>query len=386
MRVFLLWLSAIYISHADYFPDYSVYHSQKSFEKDLLSTAKNPANAHILRLDASSEKTNMGLSVYRIILTNFAKKSIVSNGKQTAKPKVLMTFGEHAREFVSVESFFHLLRNLTEGYQFPCDSYEGSYSRLVLDHLELHLVGLVNPDGKLLLETKRDYCYRNNGRGVDLNRNCDWEFNGTGSSIQPGHEEFNGIAVWSEPESRYIRDLAVANDYYAYFSLHSGEQQVFSPFVDTYSKQHKRRRRTTEKELHLISKIINASNGWYRNGGIAYEMNSYTADGTFFDWFGGKTNVEYSICAEIWGGPFHDNCFVMFNPDAQALARDLDSISSLYTTSFLHIIETFRGVPYVQSLECSCQSATTPSRRQAVLSQLCALDNTLTGLLRTIST
>jgi len=157
--------------------------------------------------------------------------------------------------------------------------------------------------------------------------------------------------VWSEPESRYIRDLAAANDYFAYFSLHSGEQQVFSPFVDTYSKQHKRRRKTTDKELALIGKIVNNSNGWYRNGGIAYEMNSYTADGTFFDWFGGKTNVEYSICAEIWGGPFLENCFMMFNPDSQALARDLDSISSLYTTSFLHLVEVIRGHLRVNALD-----------------------------------
>lgn len=358
-----------------YAPDYSIYHSQSSFDSDLLEIAADPANARILRIDESPEKTNMGLTVYRLVLTNSAKVNVtLTNGKRQAKRKVLMTFGEHAREFVSVESFFHLLRNLTRGYQMPCSTYAGSYSRLVLDHLELHLIGLVNPDGKRVLETKKDYCYRNNARGVDLNRNCDWEFNGPGSSSQPGHEEYNGKSAWSEPESRYIRDLALSENYFAYFSLHSGEQQVFSPFVDTYSKKHKRRRSSVDKELELINKIINASNGWYRNGGIANEMNSYTADGTFFDWFGGKTNVEYSICAEIWGGPFHEDCFVMFNPDADALQKDLDSISSLYTISFLHLIESIRGVPYDPT---QCLNHNAPTKRQLLLARLCELEGAL---------
>ena len=28
------------------------------------------------------------------------------------------------------------------------------------------------------MERSGDFCWRNNGRGVDLNRNTDWEFNG----------------------------------------------------------------------------------------------------------------------------------------------------------------------------------------------------------------
>jgi hypothetical protein len=92
---------------------------------------------------------------------------------------------------------------------------------------------------------------------VDINRNTDWEFNGPGSSAKPGHEEYNGGTVWSEVETRcvavvlqwchiiititisititvsitfwmgrYVRDLVLNNDYLAYLSLHSGEQQV----------------------------------------------------------------------------------------------------------------------------------------------------------------
>jgi hypothetical protein len=76
-----------------------------------------------------------------------------------------MTFGEHAREFVSVESFFQVqsrtptspskdpplpsitltpmqvVRNLTAGFRQPCSTYGGQYSRHVLDHLELHIIG-----------------------------------------------------------------------------------------------------------------------------------------------------------------------------------------------------------------------------------------------------
>jgi murein tripeptide amidase MpaA len=95
------------------------------------------------------------------------------------------------------------------------------------------MIGLLNPDGKAHMEVEKQYCWRGNARGVDLNRNADWQFNGPGSSSQPGTEEYNGGAPFSEPESQLIKRLANTHHFDAYINLHSGEQQVFVPFVDT---------------------------------------------------------------------------------------------------------------------------------------------------------
>lgn len=131
-------------------------------------------------------------------------------------------------------------------------------ARHILENAELFLVcrlwhqpvftdlqiGMLNPDGRIHLEQTGDYCWRNTGtskittamtlsrsaRGVDLNRNFDWEFNGPGSSSKRGHEEYNGGFAFSEPETRLIRDLTARQSFDGFFSLHSGEQQgAFSP-------------------------------------------------------------------------------------------------------------------------------------------------------------
>ena len=120
--------------------------------------------------------------------------------------------GEHARELISVESFFDLVHNLTKGFHAPCHTAAGApplsasspslasllftpcymfphsishavshtavalgdscghcralgrYSRFILSRMEFTIVGLLNPDGKLQMERTKDYCWRNNGR------------------------------------------------------------------------------------------------------------------------------------------------------------------------------------------------------------------------------
>ncbi len=108
---------------------------------------------------------------------------------------MLLTFGEHAREHISVESFLHLLDSLLDGsaasrssgdcavlgLDLELDLNTGApteatqraggarlasspgffarWSAFVLDHSELHLLGVTNPDGKWFVESSGDYCW-----------------------------------------------------------------------------------------------------------------------------------------------------------------------------------------------------------------------------------
>ena len=88
----------------------------------------------------------------------------------------------------------------------------------LLDHHEVHLLLIANPDGRKHGE-KGVYWRKNdnvnhcpNGwAGVDLNRNFDFEWGGSGSSGNACNQTFRGSAAGSEPETQavmqYMRDL-----------------------------------------------------------------------------------------------------------------------------------------------------------------------------------
>lgn len=371
----------------------------------------------------SSESTFGGESLYLMQIGHF-HKNIESNEFRppktpkipTKRPKLLLSFGEHAREFVTVESFFHLLEYILAGVKsadqdcavmasqvgedgLPVDAsdgvrlvhspgYRARWSRFVLDHVDLHLLGVTNPDGRMHIEAgeangKADYCWRNTGRGVDLNRNGAWEFDGPGSSSRPGHEEYHGAAPFSETETRFIRDLQEEYKYASYVSVHSGEQQLFVPFVDTRSKSTNRRRPSTDLELAICNEVVQSKklNRWLHDSGIGYEMNDYSADGTLMDSMAGISGIPLVFCVELWGGPIHDDCFVQFNPDPKeidypgvaggapfkqtGLAHDLRRMHVFYIELFQSLIFNEYGVRYQDPIEIA-----EPEQRERALKRM----------------
>ena len=133
--------------------------------------------------------------------------------------------------------------------------------------------------------------------------------------------------------------------------------KVFVPFVDTKSKASKRRRFTTDLELSLSSFIVENSDGWFRNSGIAYEMNDYAADGSLFDYVAGVRNIPISICAEMWGGPYHEACFVQFNPPSSRLAKDLQEMHKFFVSAFEGLFQLHMGIRQIHSTHSALDSA-----------------------------
>jgi hypothetical protein len=258
--LFVLHISAGF--NEGYAVDYDVYHDHKRYISELHGLASDPKNEGIARLHTSDIKTNEGLPQYYLQLTDFSVPEVNHHFQQLSnllfvhslqeyKLKMLLVFGEHPRELVTVESFFDLALNLTLGYHQPCHLASSRFARFILARLDLHLIGCLNQDGKRIMERRAQYCWRTNGRGVDLNRNADWEFGGPGSSGQRESEEYRGTAAFSEPETHLLRTLLERNVYEAFYSVHSGEQQIFVPFVDTKSKQLSRTRAQTPREIEV---------------------------------------------------------------------------------------------------------------------------------------
>ena len=180
-----------------YLPDYKKYHNLSSLEKELRQLVNR--NSNYMRLDYEGFKSRQQRSQLVLHLSNFTGRSFnqISSYQEVPRIKVLFSYGEHAREFLPVESLIYLLRNLTSGLSYPYDSPQERFSRNILSKIDLYIVSMANPDGRRLVEKTKNYCWRGTSTGVDLDRNFDWEFGNKGSSYNPDDEEYRGPEVFS---------------------------------------------------------------------------------------------------------------------------------------------------------------------------------------------
>ncbi|XP_071962021.1 carboxypeptidase A4-like [Antedon mediterranea] len=322
-----------------YTPDYKFYHNLSTIKhhiEDLLTK-----NQGYIRHYEEYQSRN-GASQYVLRISNFSDSRMASHMYTIAdhKPRILLSFGEHAREFLPIESMFHLLTNLTSGLATARGSSTEGFSRKVLSHIDLFIIVIANPDGRNHIERTNNYCWRGTSVGVDLDRNFDWEFGGKGSSGDPNDEEYRGPHPFSEPESFVFRDLTRRFHFDMFVSLHSGVRQIYLPFADSISKEEKRVPNNMDAQLHLASKIARASVDDF-NFGIGYKLNNYPADGTIFDYMSGIKKIPFSYAMEIWGNGDHKGaqCFDLFNPPNDQLQETVSNLMSLYETIFNYAIK-----------------------------------------------
>lgn len=330
-----------------------MYHTYQSFIDQLYDYAHTYPD--IVTLYSYDNYMTNNLPIYHIILSTNTIYTQSSNHRNNVmkKKKILLSFGEHARELITVESALDIINNITSGYRSTdCTLYSTQLSSFILNNYELHILPLVNPSGKLYLQHGNDMCYRNTyPHGVDINRNFAWHYGGTASSNVTGNEEYRGPYVFSTSEAQLIKYLAERYHYTSYMSVHSGARALLVPYVDSVSKQLQRTRKSTDHELYIAQYIYDHTDGWYDDVGIGYVMNDYSADGTAADWMAGVMSVPYIITSEIYGDIHHD-CFVQFNSNPSKLQNDLDRIRLTYIRLFeaIAMIDMADGViPNVNS-------------------------------------
>lgn len=167
------------------------------------------------------------------------------------KPKMFVMSGLHAREYTPVEVNATFAEWLLNNHQTD------AMARWLLDYNEFHLLLQANPDGRIIAELGQ--LQRKNRRdhgacsgtldGVDLNRNFQIDWTGSGSSTSLCDETYRGTGVLSEPESTavnsYIATLfpdtrpGALNDYSQaaaadtqglYLDIHSYSEVVLWPW------------------------------------------------------------------------------------------------------------------------------------------------------------
>ena len=105
------------------------------------------------------------------------------------KAKVFVVAGVHAREYAPPEIVLRFAEKLAEGYGKDADI------SWILDHVEIYVLPIANPDARQIAETVQDFSGRKNRRlsgcsessldGVDLNRNFPFQYGGAGTSDDP---------------------------------------------------------------------------------------------------------------------------------------------------------------------------------------------------------
>ncbi|MEW5937701.1 MAG: M14 family zinc carboxypeptidase [Candidatus Thermoplasmatota archaeon] len=152
-------------------------------------------------------------------------------------PAVLIMGGHHAREPSSVVVPLRIA-------EFLSSEYQGNGTvRWLLDHREIWLVPLLNPDGYEYVLSTGDWSWRKNRRpvdidsdglpdgvGVDLNRNYVHRWGEGSASHAPTSQEYCGPYAFSENETMAIKELAEREGFSLSLSFHSYGEQVFYPW------------------------------------------------------------------------------------------------------------------------------------------------------------
>jgi len=142
--------------------------------------------------------------------------------------------GQHAREWIGPATVMYLISQLLENYG------KDAIVTKLLDSMEFVIVPLINPDGYEWTHTN-ERLWRKNRRkntggsfGVDLNRNWNDHWGGSGSSGVPTSDTYRGTSAFSEPESLHVSNFITSMDLQgnilAAIDFHSYSQLVLRPY------------------------------------------------------------------------------------------------------------------------------------------------------------
>ncbi len=162
---------------------------------------------------------------------------------------VLYLGGVHAREIVNPDLLVSFALNLCQAYaggtglNFGGQVFDQLDIRLIVEALDTFVFPLVNPDGRVWVQSPVGYpMWRKNRNpnpgasciGVDVNRNYDllWS-SGIGTSADPCSDIFKGASAFSEPETRNVRwMLDTYSNICCMIDVHSYMQLVLYPWGD----------------------------------------------------------------------------------------------------------------------------------------------------------
>jgi MYXO-CTERM domain-containing protein len=191
-------------------------------------------------------------------------------------PSVIVTSGQHSREWIAVSSGMYLVSEIA------ARSAEPEYAQM-LATIQVLVLPMVNPDGYEYSWVGQRYWRKNrrNGVGVDINRNFGRNWGGEGASGMPMDENYAGTAAFSEPETVAVRDFVLAHpEAVAHLDVHSFGQLILYPWGDVFELA------PDDDELSQTAAVMEAA--MEATGFQDYlpiqGVNLYPASGNAIDW------------------------------------------------------------------------------------------------------
>jgi carboxypeptidase T len=216
------------------------------------------------------------------------------------EPEVLFTFGQHAREHITVEQGLYLLDQLTSGDPRVVD---------LVSRREIWMVFDLDPDGSEYdLAARHPRFWRKNRQppqGTDLNRN--WGFHWGAASRAPEADDYRGAAPFSAPETRALRDfvnsrvIAGVQQIKAAIDFHSAAELVLWPYGYTRANVSGGMSAAAHARLAQLGRRLARANGY-----VAEQASDlYVAAGELPDWLWGVHRI-YAYTFELGpGGNFY---------------------------------------------------------------------------------
>lgn len=244
--------------------------------------------------DLMSPRQNIGDTTHNGNHVFYIKVSDQPLEDDINEPKVLYTAVHHAREPNSLSQMIFYLWYLLENYG------KDDIVTHIVDNTQMYFVPCVNPDGYILNQQNNPQgggLWRKNAwkdtdgalKGVDLNRNYGyfWGFDNIGSSINPNSATYRGPDAFSEPETKAVRELCLANEFVLALNYHTFGNLLVHPWG--YNDQ------PTDEDIlfKTMGNVLNKENNFLMGTGT--ETVGYTTNGDSDDWMYGESGEKLKI-------------------------------------------------------------------------------------------
>lgn len=326
-------------------PDYKMYHHKKELLDEVRNIAVLNSNNgfHLETFRAENGSYHSELLVMTVELN--------PKVNEKGKLRLLVDFGQHAREYITSELALHLLTALSDIQGDKMRSYlsralkgganmkETAQSRIqeaiqnVKDRVVFKILPMENELGRDLVENGK-LCERKNGRGVDPNRNWALDWGKKEKDYNP-EEEYPGLAPFSEPETQLILNLTKTFKPHVWLNIHSGMEALFVPYdhvaeVPKGAQEAFQVIKTIHTELFYNHKECVVGSGGKEVG--------YLAHGTATDYMYEVMKVPLPFTFEIYGDlkANYNDCFKMFNPVTDA---QMNETISVWLAAILRLID-----------------------------------------------